>query len=141
MQKARLKNGQRIIETMSKQIAQFDLNGEFIREYPSIQQAQRETGLSHIWDCIKGERKTSGGFQWRYLDDCNNVKSIVYKKSGKPAKSINQYDINMNLIKIWNSIAEAANELNLKRANIIAVNNRQKTSGGFIWRYNNDSEK
>ena len=37
----------------------------------------------------------------------------------------------------WNSISDAAKELGLHTSNIIEAckNGRQKTSGGFIWRY------
>lgn len=139
---AQLENGQRVVETMSKAVIQLDIDGNFINKYPSIQQAQRETGYSHIWDCINGKRKTAGGYQWRYADDCNEAKHVVYKKSGRAYKSVNQYDTDMNLIKTWNSITEAENKTNINRSNIIAVcNNKQKTAGGFIWRYNNDSNK
>lgn len=128
--------GKRTVATMSKPVIQLDLYGNYINEFPSIQEAQRQLKLSHIWDCVTGKRKTVGGYQWRYADDCENVKPVVYEKSGKPYKQINQYDKKMNLIKTWNSIAEASKELNIERAGIIATcNNRQKTAGGFIWKY------
>ena len=130
-----------IIEEMSKPVMQFDLYGNFIKEFPGIQQAQRELGIYHIWECLIGKRKTSGGFQWRYSNDCNDVSVIVYKKSGKPYKEINQYDKQMNLIKTWSSISEVEKSLNISRTNIISVcQKRQKTSGGFIWRYKEDND-
>ena len=135
-----IKNGKRVIETMSKPVAQFDTKGNFINKYSSIQQAQRELKCSHICDCIKGKRKTAGGFQWRYIDMCDDVGLVSYKKSGKPYKKVNQYDKNMNLIKTWDSIAQAVKETNIK--NIIATcNKKQKTAGGFIWRYYDDFDQ
>ncbi len=132
-----LRNGKRIVDTMSKPVAQFDLDGNFINKYSGIQQAQRETGYSHIWDCICGRNKTSGGYQWKYVDNCNDVKPVFYNKCGKPFKSVNQYDIDMNLIKIWNSISEASKEIGIKGTGIINVcKGKQKTAGGYIWRYN-----
>lgn len=77
---AQLENGQRVVETMSKAVIQLDIDGNLINKYPSIQQAQRETGYSHIWDCINGKRKTASSYQWRYADDCNEAKHVVYKK-------------------------------------------------------------
>ena len=125
-----------IIEEMSKPIIQFDLDGNFIKEFSGIQQAQRELGISHIWECLVCKRKTAGGFQWRYSDNCEDISAVIYKKSGKPYKEVNQYDKQMNLIKTWASIAEAAETLNINRSNIISVcKNKQKTSGGFIWKY------
>ena len=133
-----------IIEKMSKPIMQFDLHGNFIKEFSGIQQAQRELGINHIWNCLVGERKTSGGFQWRYSNDCgDNLSLVTYQKSGKQYKEINQYDKHMNLIKTWSSITEAAKSLNINRSNIISVcKDKQKTSGGFIWRYKeNDNDR
>lgn len=77
---ANIENSKRILKTMSKPVAQFDIEGNFINKYPSIQQAQRELGCNHIWDCIKGKRKTAGGFQWRYTDMCDDICSVFYKK-------------------------------------------------------------
>ena len=49
-------------------ILQFSKNGEFIAEYPSTKEAERQTGCYHgsICNCCKGNRKSAGGFIWRY---------------------------------------------------------------------------
>ena len=49
-------------------ILQFSKDGELIAEYSSIHEAERNTGCnnSHISSCCKGERKSAGGFIWRY---------------------------------------------------------------------------
>lgn len=59
-------NGQRIIETMSMPILQMDMQGNIIKEFPSIQEAQRQLSISHIWDCIVGKRQSAGGYRWKY---------------------------------------------------------------------------
>ena len=64
--KAHKRNGQRIIETMSKPVIQMDMDGNKLNEFPSIQEAQRKLEVSHVWDCIKGKRKSAGGYKWRY---------------------------------------------------------------------------
>ena len=135
------KSVQKMIERTSRSIKQFDLYGNFIKEFPSIQQAQRELGIYHIWNCLVGKKKTAGGFQWRYSDDCEIVTPVVYQKSGKPYKEVNQYDKQMNLIKTWSSITETEKALNINKSNIIAVcKGKQKTAGGFIWRYKEDDD-
>jgi surface antigen len=50
----------------SKKVQQFNLSGEFIREYGSTREAERETHTYHISCCCNGERKTAGGFIWKY---------------------------------------------------------------------------
>ena len=59
-------NGKRVIETMSRPVIKMDLNDNDLEEYPSLNEAKRITGISHIWDCIVGRRKTAGGYKWRY---------------------------------------------------------------------------
>ena len=51
-------------------ILQFSKNGEFIAEYPSIHEAERQTGCnnSHICECCKGKRKSASGYIWKYKE-------------------------------------------------------------------------
>lgn len=51
-----------------KPVLQFSKNGEFIAEYPSTQEAGRQTGCNqgNICECCKGKRKSCGGFIWQY---------------------------------------------------------------------------
>lgn len=53
---------------MSKPIVQYDLNGRFIAEYPSMRQAARELcfDMSNIKDCCKGRYKSTHGFVFKY---------------------------------------------------------------------------
>ena len=50
-------------------ILQFAKDGELIKEWPSACEAERQLGIcqSHICQCIKGRRKSAGGFVWRYV--------------------------------------------------------------------------
>lgn len=52
-------------------VNQFSMDGEFIKSYPSMSQAHRDTGISNggISMCAKGEYTHSGGFIWRYAND------------------------------------------------------------------------
>ncbi len=59
-------NGKKIREMMSKPVYQLDKSGTIIAEFPSIQEAQRQLTITHIWDCIAGRRQTAGGYKWRY---------------------------------------------------------------------------
>ena len=51
-------------------ILQFSKEGEFIAEYPSIMEAERQTGCNrgNICQCCKEKRKSTGGFIWRYKE-------------------------------------------------------------------------
>ena len=57
-------------EEKSKQVAQYDFDGNLIKIYPSIAEAERLTGVgsSHISSCCKGGKyKSAGGSVWRYV--------------------------------------------------------------------------
>ena len=49
-------------------IVQYTLDGTFVAEYPSITEAQRQTGIAHqsISACCLGKRKNVCGYVWRY---------------------------------------------------------------------------
>lgn len=52
-----------------KQVVQIDLDGNYIAHYISVAEASRQTGCNKtsIAKVCRGERKSCGGFYWRYL--------------------------------------------------------------------------
>ena len=60
---------EKIVEAHSKIVFQIDKNTNvIINIFPSIREAERETGCNHghICNCCKGKRKTAGNYKWRY---------------------------------------------------------------------------
>lgn len=57
-------------------VGQFDLDGNFIKEYPSVTDAQNKTGINRkqiSGVCQnKPKYKTAGGFKWKYMDEIEN---------------------------------------------------------------------
>lgn len=51
-----------------KPISQFTKDGQFLREFESIMDASRQTGvdIASISRCCLGSRKSAGGFVWRF---------------------------------------------------------------------------
>lgn len=58
-------------EASSKKVLQFTKSGEFIREWPSTREAERELGIaqSSICKCCNSERKSAGGYVWKYAQN------------------------------------------------------------------------
>ena len=54
----------------SKRIAQYDKEGNFIKEYSSYREAEKAMGNTqrHIGDCANGKRKSAYGFIWKWID-------------------------------------------------------------------------
>lgn len=52
-----------------KAVAQFDLNGNFIKEYSSQIEAERQTGIpnTNISYCCNGKYSQAGGFVWKRI--------------------------------------------------------------------------
>ena len=55
----------------TKPILQYTKDGKFIKEWIGAREVERvlEINQSHIPQCCKGNRKSSGGFNWRYAED------------------------------------------------------------------------
>ena len=53
---------------MSKRVLQFDLDGDFIREWPSMREVKRNLKIdnSSITRCCKGKQKTAGKYIWKF---------------------------------------------------------------------------
>jgi hypothetical protein len=51
-------------------VTKYTLDDVFIREYDSLADAEKETGIfqTHISKVCRGERKTAGGYIWKYSD-------------------------------------------------------------------------
>ena len=56
---------------ISKPVLQYDLQGKFIKEYPSYREAKRQTGIFAIDKVCKGQqgRKQAGGYVWKYKEE------------------------------------------------------------------------
>lgn len=116
-------------------VKQYDLNGNFIEEYDSLTQAAKSLDLlgSKISQCCNGLRKTHGGFQWRFSNDPEPgvcAVKIIY------AKKVGQYDLNDNLLNIYNSTGQAARAVKGTQSAISrCCNKKAKTHKGFKWKF------
>jgi hypothetical protein len=134
---------EKYMEAICKRVNQYDLNGNYIKTWQSASSIEQELGIKSnniTMVCKKYEnRKSAGGFMWRYSDDEDliKVKPIYINKSyiGKP---VDQFDLQNNYIKTWPSCTIASKELNIAGTRITAVcrgKKYRKTAGGFIWKY------
>lgn len=58
------------IRKLSKTVMQYTLDGEFVREWISLSEIERQLGyeISAISRCCKGKQKSSYGFNWKFKD-------------------------------------------------------------------------
>lgn len=52
-------------------VAQYDLKGILIAQYPGIRHASASTGIRYscIWQCVRGVTKKAGGYVWKKVED------------------------------------------------------------------------
>lgn len=105
--------------------------GEFDSSYTSIKEAVLDTpksSHSNIIRAIKNNR-TCGGFKWSYIK--SDTIQPYSELDLKPVK-VAQYDLNHNLIKIWDSVSECKKEFPSCQK---VCRKERKTSKGFIFEY------
>lgn len=123
----------------SKQVAQYDLDGNFIQIFKSTAEASRNTGIeqANISTVARGVRSYAGNFQWAYLEKNEipnrgkvSIKDNISKRVLQLEKSTK------SVIRIFESVGEAAKFVNGNQSNISAcINGRKKTAYGYLWKF------
>lgn len=125
-------------------VIQMDMNGNYIKTFPSILAAAQEVDCnpSRIKRVITGERKSTHGFKWRYKNEelTEKYKINENKLHGK-FQQVAKLDEEGNIIDIYISAAEAARLHNIKNPFTITgvcsgkYGSRRSTAAGYKWKY------
>lgn len=119
---------------MDQPVLQYSLDGVFIKEYLTLQQASEITNISKSTICnvCNGKGNTAGGYIWRYkINPLKSNESIKTKN-----RAILQFDKQGNFIKEFESITQASKETNTNLGNIQQVcAGKRKTANKYIWKY------
>jgi group I intron endonuclease len=134
-------------ESISKPVLQYDLEGNFIKEWPSITEAKKYYN-GDIQACLLLKQKTASNYIWNYKIDNYPLKITLDLINGNKNKSKNQnwikskykriiqYDLDGNFIKEWESIKQITETLNIQQSGISnCCLGKTKTSNKFIWKY------
>lgn len=107
-------HAKKLKDSRVQQVSQYSALGEFIKTYYSVADAAKELHIdsSGIIKACKGKVKHCGNYQWRYGNNTNSLEPLEgvnidavnqgtqFKNGCKP---VYQYDLEYNLIKIWES--------------------------------------
>lgn len=117
-----------------KEVQQWSRDGtEIIRMFGSIEEASHKTGAdgSHICKVCKGERKTAGGFHWKFVqgEDVKTNKPLRFTK-------IQQWSFDLTtLIAEYDTITEAAETVKSNKSTISkCCKGKSRSAGGFKWK-------
>ena len=124
---------------MSKPVAQYDKQGNFINKYGSITEASKQTNIrsSDISAVLSGRQLSAGGFQWIY--DGEKAPCIYNAKSSCDKKPVLQYDLDGNLINEYSCMSEAIKAVGLLSVASIARScaSSSHTAAGYKWEWKN----
>jgi hypothetical protein len=121
--------------SQNKKISQFDLNGNFIKTFDSLQSAANELNVNYttsITACLKRKIPTAFGFYWCYENETNSFipKQLKRKSSKKIKIKITYIDNQKNCT--FNSIRGASIELKLSTTTIYR-GIKEKKYKNIIW--------
>lgn len=118
------------LKIADKRIYQYDLTGNYIRSFESMQKAADvlNVHISGISKALIDKYRTFAGFYWR------KEKVDLLPFSDFP-KAICQYDLEGNFIHWYHNINEAVQAINASGSSAIcAAINRNNAYKGFLWR-------
>jgi hypothetical protein len=125
-------------------VIQFHVSGKFIREYPSISEAAKKSGISYkvISYCANKKTPIGGGFQWRYRSDpifkkgiCD-LPTVRMKVNVKP---VLQFDLMGNFMAEYPSPANVLDAVGISRSSLHeCLREKIRTTGKYQWRWKSD---
>jgi hypothetical protein len=129
-----------------KPVLQYDLEGNFVKEFKSIHQAGRDLNISYKLIHKALNFKSSKGSQWKYkLNDTYPLKILSLKEAkylSRKRQLIARYNLSGELIKIYDSIKEAVEDVNGSQGTISAVAiGKGNTCYNSQWKYFNSREE
>ena len=123
-----------------KSIVVLNFNGQFLKEYSSINKAAIDLGLftTNVVAQLKGKSKTCGNYVFVYKSDYDPNKNYFTNKY-KTTKKVGQYDkLTGKLIGIFANCKAAADSVNGNQAPVHAVCNKygkNKSYKGYNWKF------
>lgn len=129
----------------SKPILQFDLDGNFIKEWPSGNEINRQLhyNANNVTNCCRDKLQTYQNYIWIFKSDYENGKrpntNTLTKQFGHGvrSKAVLQYDFLGNFIAEYKSCAEAGKALG-KGTPSKAATGKEPQLHGYIWIYKDD---
>ena len=149
-------------QKLNRPVLQFNLNGELIKEYPSMSEAVRILNFK-IHEVLRGTAKTTHGYIFKYKDEWDGnlptikphgtlgkqqpFKGRISPTKGKSinknpkteefknilSKPVLQLDLEGNIINEFKSQTEVKQLLNIDPQNVLR--GKTKTAGGYKWKY------
>jgi group I intron endonuclease len=123
-----------ILKKIYKPVIQYSINGEFIKEWNSIKDAENTLKIHSISSCCHNKLLSVGGCVWKFKENDNYPLKIEIMKHYR--KPVLQFTKDGKFIKHWDSVSHAENSLKIKHVSKVCNGYKShKSSGGFLWKY------
>jgi hypothetical protein len=121
-------------EANRKEVQQWSRDGfELLRTFRSIEEAAAESGAdgSHITKVCKGERKTAGGFHWKFVNHEDSQANKVIKFT-----NLQQWSFDgLTLVGEYATFKEASEKTGVDKSRIgRCCKGKGRLAGGFKWK-------
>lgn len=122
----------RAYESIKEKVYKYDIDGNYIEEYPSSADAQKALGKGGIQFAIDNPERTYCGFLWS-----KRKEEHIHPYCGfTNKKQVHQYTEDGQYIATYNSVAEAARAVGTSHTGIVNVcNGVCHGSRGYRWSY------
>ena len=123
-----------------KEVAQYTINGKFLRTFKSITEAEVALSLNDIAQAIY-KKGSAGGYQWRYFEgDTSDIPTLVNVKTKNLFLPIIMFDKSGKIIKKFDCVKQCVNEYpELSASQINRVLNKTiKSHKGYTFKYQDD---
>lgn len=127
----------------TKQVSMYSLDGNFIKEFDSITDAEKETCVLgvNISACCKHKIRQSGGYQWRY-EKLEAIEKVRPKKIAEDlhTRGCKQVDMYNGIVKVqrFASVLDAAKFIGKPNAQVnisACALGKRKSAYGYGWVY------
>lgn len=123
-----------------KEVAQYTINGKFLRTFKSITEAEVALSLNNITQAIY-KKGSAGGYQWRYFEgNTSDIPTLVNVKTKNLFLPIIMFDKSGKIIKKFDCVKQCVNEYpELSASQINRVLNKTiKSHKGYTFKYQDD---
>lgn len=128
------------VNNCTKEIAQYTINGKFLRTFKSITEAEVALSLNSIHQAIT-KKGSAGGFQWRYYEgDSSDIPTLINVKTRNLFLPIVMYDKQGNIVKEFDCVKQCVLEYSDLSASQInkVLNNTIKSHKGYSFKYKDE---
>ena len=128
-----------IVRALSKSVVQLDKDGNFVAEYNSETEAEKQTGISsaHISACCNKKKPSAGGFVWVFKDKydpkCSYACTFKYK-----VRPVIQLSPDYMFINKFSSMKEAEEITGVPHHIHECCQHKRSLCGGYRWMFEDE---